>query len=58
LAVEFWKDLEDIKKNWKAEREFIPRMDQETRERLYKGWKAAVQRALGWAKEVPWAYGY
>jgi len=25
---------------------------------LYKGWKAAVQRALSWAKEIPWAYGY
>jgi glycerol kinase len=58
LAVGFWKDLEDVRKNWKAEREFVPRMDPETREKLYKGWRAAVQRALGWAKEVPWAYGY
>jgi glycerol kinase len=58
LAVGFWKDLDEIRKNWKMEREFIPRMDPDTREKLYAGWKAAVKRALGWAKEVPWAYGY
>jgi glycerol kinase len=58
LAVGFWRDLEDVKSNWRAEKEFAPQMDLETRERLYKGWKAAVQRALAWAKEVPWAYGY
>ncbi|MEM2383008.1 MAG: glycerol kinase GlpK [Desulfurococcaceae archaeon] len=58
LAVGFWKDLEDVRKNWKMEREFVPTMDPDRREKLYKGWKAAVQKALGWAKEVPWAYGY
>ncbi|MEM1643905.1 MAG: hypothetical protein QXS70_05850, partial [Desulfurococcaceae archaeon] len=36
----------------------VPTMDPDRREKLYKGWKAAVQKALGWAKEVPWAYGY
>ncbi|MBS7611307.1 glycerol kinase GlpK [Candidatus Bathyarchaeota archaeon] len=58
LAVEFWKDLEDVRRNWKMEREFLPTMDPDRREKLYEGWKAAVQKALGWAKEVPWAYGY
>jgi glycerol kinase len=57
LAVGFWKDLDEVRKNWKVERIFKPKMDPEKRERLYKGWKAAVKRALGWAKEVPWAYG-
>ena len=33
-------------------------MSREMRERLYRGWKAAVKRAIDWAKEVPWAYGY
>ncbi|MEM3913632.1 MAG: glycerol kinase GlpK [Desulfurococcaceae archaeon] len=58
LAVGFWKDLDEVRKNWKLEREFVPKMDPDTREKLYAGWKAAVKRALGWAKEVPWAYGY
>nr|WP_291764723.1 glycerol kinase GlpK [Caldivirga sp. UBA161] len=56
LAVGFWRSLNEIKQNWKLDRVFKPRMDPEARERLYRGWKAAVQRALGWAKEVPWAY--
>jgi glycerol kinase len=58
LAVGFWKDLDEVRRNWKMEREFTPKMDPATREKLYSGWKAAVKRALGWAKEVPWAYGY
>ncbi len=33
-------------------------MSPDTREKLYGGWRAAVKRSLGWAREVPWAYGY
>ncbi|MEM1508289.1 MAG: glycerol kinase GlpK [Thermofilaceae archaeon] len=58
LAVDMWDGISELRGNWKAEREFNPWMDAATRDRLYEGWKAAVKRALGWAKEVPWAYGY
>lgn len=58
IAVGVWISIDEIKKNWRAEKMFEPRMNEETRERLYRGWKSAVQRALGWAREVPWAYGY
>jgi glycerol kinase len=58
LAVGFWKDLDEIKANWALDKIFKPTMDPKKRERLYAGWKAAVKRALGWAKEVPWAYGF
>jgi len=50
LAVDYWKDQEEIAKMWKVEREFDPKMDEKTRERLYGGWKEAVKRSLGWAK--------
>ncbi|MDV3103418.1 glycerol kinase GlpK [Thermococcus waiotapuensis] len=50
LAVDYWEGLEEIKGLWKAERVFEPAMDEETRERLYRGWKEAVKRAMGWAK--------
>lgn len=56
LAVGLWRSIDDVRQNWKLDRVFKPKMNPNTRERLYKGWKAAVQRALGWAKEVPWAY--
>ncbi|MGQ9596361.1 MAG: glycerol kinase GlpK [Thermoproteota archaeon] len=58
LAVDFWEGLDELRRNWRMDREFLPRMDIEIRKRLYGGWRAAVKRALGWAKEVPWAYGY
>ncbi|MCD6088197.1 glycerol kinase GlpK [Candidatus Bathyarchaeota archaeon] len=58
LAVDLWRNLEEIKKNWRVGRIFRPSMSEKMRERLYRGWKAAVKRALNWAKEVPWAYGY
>jgi glycerol kinase len=35
---------------WKIEREFKPKMDEAEREKLYKVWKAAVERSLGWAR--------
>jgi len=35
--------------NWALDREFVPKMDAATRDRLYRGWKKAVTRALDWA---------
>ncbi|NJD99106.1 glycerol kinase GlpK [Thermococcus sp. LS1] len=52
LAVDYWEGLEEIKSLWKADRVFEPVMDEETRRKLYAGWKEAVKRAIGWAKVV------
>ncbi len=52
LAVGYWESLEEIKELWRAEKVFEPKMDDETREKLYRGWKEAVRRAMGWAKVV------
>ncbi len=52
LAVDYWSSLDEIKSLWKAEKVFEPNMDEETRQRLYRGWKEAVKRAMGWAKVV------
>ena len=45
LAVGFWKDLDDIKNQWTLEQMYSPNMEEETRSRLLKGWKKAVNRA-------------
>ena len=50
LAVGYWKDVEDIKANWKLERTFEPNMDEMCREKSVFGWHEAVKRAQGWAK--------
>lgn len=52
LAVDYWGGLKEIKELWKTERIFEPNMDEETRKRLYAGWKEAVRRSIGWANVV------
>ncbi len=48
LAVEFWKDRNQIANNWKIDRKFEPQMSEAQREQLYAGWKKAVERAKAW----------
>ena len=48
LATGVWKDKKEISQKWKENREFSPSMDEEIKEKLYKGWKKAVERALNW----------
>lgn len=51
LAVGYWSDLDEITENWQPIREFVPRMDEQRREQLKKGWKRAVRCALAWAED-------
>ncbi len=48
LAVGYWDDLDDVRRNWVLDREFAPHIDAATRERLYERWTRAVERARGW----------
>ncbi len=50
LAVGFWEDLDDLRQNWQVDREWHPQMDEATRERLYQGWRKAVERTFGWVE--------
>ncbi|ALM74245.1 glycerol kinase GlpK [Thermococcus barophilus] len=50
LAVGYWESLEEIGELWKVEKVFEPKMNEKEREKLYRGWKEAVKRALGWAR--------
>lgn len=51
LAVGFWEDTDDIIKNSYIDKEFIPNMDLDKRERLIKGWHRATKRAMEWSKD-------
>jgi len=46
----FYPRLEEFSKNWALEKRFEPSMDNPTREKLYTGWKDAVQRTLSKSK--------
>lgn len=50
LAVGYWKNKEEIKRNWKISHTFYCTMEEERRQELVKGWKRAVKSALCWAE--------
>jgi glycerol kinase len=43
LAVGYWKDKEEISKQWKNERTFTNKLDSEKSKKLYEGWQKAVE---------------
>jgi glycerol kinase len=51
LAVGYWKDLNDVARNWALDREFTPQMPAERRDALCHNWHKAVQRTLGWSAD-------
>jgi glycerol kinase len=48
LAVGFWKDLEMLSQNWRADRQWEPAWSADRREESYRGWQKAVERTLDW----------
>jgi glycerol kinase len=48
LATGFWKDLAQLRQNWKADRRWEPRSSEDQRESSYRGWQKAVERTLNW----------
>jgi glycerol kinase len=49
LALDYWQNREEIKRNWQVESYFKPTMPNEEREKLITGWKRAVTRSKDWA---------
>ena len=43
MATGFYKDIREISENRKTDRMFIPSMEKEKREKLYRGWLNAVE---------------
>lgn len=52
LAVQYWASKEEIVRNKVVERSFDPNMPEEKRQRLYTGWKRAVQATMQY-KSIP-----
>jgi glycerol kinase len=48
LAVGYWENTEDIRKNWAIDRTFSPEISKEERTARCKGWSKAVACAMGW----------
>jgi len=46
LAVGYWKDKAEIKKQWKLDHQFKPEMKEDDREQRYAGWQKAVEATM------------
>jgi glycerol kinase len=49
LATGYWADIEELKEQWKIDRQFTGSMDRETGDRLKVKWADAVKRARSWS---------
>jgi glycerol kinase len=48
LATGFWKDLEELRRNWRADKMWEPTWTDQQRQDGCAGWRKAVERTLGW----------
>jgi glycerol kinase len=51
LAVGFWRGLDELRANWKADRTWQPELALAERDRLLAWWKKAVTRSFDWTTE-------
>ncbi|MFW6259771.1 MAG: FGGY-family carbohydrate kinase, partial [Tangfeifania sp.] len=50
LAVGFWKNIEEIKKQWQIDKTFLPEQDPEEFRQVIVNWKKAVERSKKWVE--------
>jgi glycerol kinase len=50
LAVGYWKNIDEIARQWQIDKTFVPVMTTEMTESLGKGWQRAVRAAEAWAQ--------
>jgi glycerol kinase len=48
LATGFWRDVDELRANWKQDRRWEPSWSDRRRIDGYAGWRKAVQRTLDW----------
>lgn len=48
LAVGFWADTDEMRRNWQMDRRWEPGWNADQREEGYTGWQKAIERTLNW----------
>ena len=51
LAVGYWDDPEELRANWRVDREFEPEMDESEADAKYDRWSEAIDRSRDWARD-------
>ncbi|WP_046863762.1 glycerol kinase GlpK [Microvirga massiliensis] len=49
LAVGFWRNQDELVRNWVADRRWHPQIEAAEREQRFRDWNRAVERSLDWA---------
>jgi glycerol kinase len=50
LAVGFWKDLDELRANWREDRRWEPTMEPTERDGLLHSWSKAISKTLDWVE--------
>jgi glycerol kinase len=50
LAVKYWDNIEEIKKQWQLDKEFVPGISNDKADQMKARWADAVKRAKSWTK--------
>jgi glycerol kinase len=50
LAIEYWKDMDEISGQWQVEKTFEPQMESSEKNELIKGWQRAIKAAQIWSE--------
>ena len=50
LAVGYYKNEEELRSQWKADRTWKPALGEQQREKLFREWKKAVTRSFDWVE--------
>jgi glycerol kinase len=48
LAVGFWSDESEMRRNWQMDKKWEPHWSEDRRAAQYLGWQKAIERTLGW----------
>ncbi|MBK8461255.1 MAG: glycerol kinase GlpK [Micropruina sp.] len=48
IAVGYWNGEQDVIDNWAEDKRWVPSMEADERERLYRNWKKAVTKTFDW----------
>lgn len=51
LAVNYWSDIEELRKHWQIGRTFSPEIEPGTTAKLIKGWHRAIAASQAWADD-------
>ena len=53
LAVGFWSDTDELRKQWQLSRRWKPTSTEQSRSNGYYQWKKAIERTLNWIEPTP-----